>query len=83
MATTRDALHRLVDELPKRELSAARRYLEYLRNMGDPVLRAFLEAPEDDEELSEDEAEALREAYEDVRAGRLTSLEEVKRELGL
>ena len=83
MATTRDALHRLVDELPKRELSAAWRYLEYLRNMGDPVLRAFLEAPEDDEELSEDEAEALREAYEDVRAGRLTSLEEVKRELGL
>ena len=83
MATTRDALHRLVDELPKRELSAARRYLEYLRNTGDPVLRAFLEAPADDEELSEDEAEALREAYEDVRAGRLTSLEEVKRELGL
>lgn len=83
MATTREALHRLVDELPKRELSAARRYLEYLRNMGDPVLRAFLEAPEDDEGLTEDDEAALREAHEDVRAGRLTPLEEVTRELGL
>jgi len=83
MATTREALHRLVDELPKRELSAARRYLEYLRNMGHPVPRAFLEAPGDDEELTEDEEAALKEAYEDVRAGRLTPLEEVHRELGL
>jgi hypothetical protein len=41
----RDALHRLVDELPESELTAAERVLHYLRATADPVLRALLEAP--------------------------------------
>ena len=45
---TKDELHTLVDQLPERELEAAGRYLEYLRDIHDPVLRAFLAAPEDD-----------------------------------
>ena len=51
--TIKEDLHRLVDELPKKELPVAKRYLEYLRNMGDPFLRTLMEAPEDDEEESE------------------------------
>ena len=67
--TIKEDLHRLVDELPKKELPVAKRYLEYLRNMGDPVLRSFMEAPEDDEEETEEEtAMRLR------RPGRNTSV---------
>jgi hypothetical protein len=39
--TIKEDLYRLVDELPESEPHAAKRYLEYLRNMGDPVLRAM------------------------------------------
>lgn len=42
------------------------------------VIEETLEVLDDDEAL-----EALRESEEDVRAGRLFSLDEVKRELGL
>ena len=57
--TIKDDLHRLVDELPEEELHGAKRYLEYLRNMGDPVLRALREAPIDDEPSSPEERTAL------------------------
>jgi hypothetical protein len=44
--TVRDDLHHLVDELPDAELLAARRYREYLRDVGtDSVLRALTSAP--------------------------------------
>ena len=55
--TIKEDLHRLVDELPKKELPVAKRYLEYLRNMGDPALRVMLEAPEDDEPSDDPEDE--------------------------
>ncbi|MBI4504565.1 MAG: hypothetical protein HY691_03440 [Chloroflexi bacterium] len=84
MATTEDLradLRRLVDQLPESELHTARRFL--LRCVHDPLLRKLLEAPEDDEELTEEDVVALAEAYEDIKAGRVYTLEEVKRELGL
>ncbi len=81
--TIKEDLHRLVDELPKKELPVAKRYLEYLRNMGDPVLRALMEAPEDDEPETEEERAAVAEAYEDLAAGKVITLEDVKREFNL
>ena len=81
--TIKDELHRLVDELPARELHGAKRFLEYLRNMGDPVLKALLESPEDDEPETEEEATAVAEAYEDLAAGRVIPLDKIKRELDL
>ncbi len=82
--TTKDRLHRLVDELPDDEARAAERYLLYLRDTArDPVLRALLEAEEDDESETDDERAAVEAATADVLAGRLTPLDEVKRELGL
>jgi hypothetical protein len=81
--TSKEELHRLVDELPETEGYAAKRFLEYLRNMGDPVLRAMLEAPEDDEPETEEERAAVAEAYEDFKAGRMVSHQELKREFGL
>jgi hypothetical protein len=66
----KEELHRLVDALPEREVAAARRYLEYLRDVGsDPVLRAFMAAPEDDEPLTEEDEAAIREAEEEVARG--------------
>jgi hypothetical protein len=77
-------LHRLVDELPESEVPAAERYLEYLRLAGqDPVLHAILTAPEDDEPETAEERLAVDEAREDIRAGRVLDLDQVKRELGI
>ncbi len=79
--TIKEDLHRLVDELPKKELPVAKRYLEYLRNMGDPVLRAFMEAPEDDEEETEEERALVHEARQEYLGGETRPWEEVRKEL--
>ncbi len=77
----REAVRRLVDELPEAELQSARRFLEYLRNLGDPVYRAFLEAPLDDEPLTPEEEAAIREGQAEYRAGKARPWEEVRAEL--
>lgn len=78
----RKALHRLVDELSDSELDAARRYLEYLRNVGgDPVLQALMEAPLDDEPETKEEAAAVREAREQYARGEVRTWEQVREEL--
>ena len=81
--TIKDDLHRLVDELPEEELHGAKRYLEYLRNMGDPVLRALREAPMDDEPETPKERAAVLEAYKDLAEGKVVSFDEIKREFGV
>lgn len=70
---TKEELYKLVSELPDSELDAARRYLEYLSNPNDPVLRALVETPEDDEPLSKDEEQAINEAKEDLKKGRFVT----------
>lgn len=73
----KEELHRLVDALPEGEVAAARRYLEYLRDVGsDPVLRSFMAAPEDDEPLTKDDEAAIREAEEEVARGEAIPWEE-------
>ena len=79
----RDTLHRLVDALPESELAVAERFLNYLRATADPVLRALLEAPLDDEPETEEERRAMQEAREELARGDVRTLEEVRRELGL
>jgi hypothetical protein len=71
-----DTLHRLIDELPESELTAAERFLHYLRVTTDPVLRALIEAPLDDEPETEKERQAVHEAREELARG------QVRRELG-
>ena len=80
---TREELRHLVDDLPDSELDTARRFLQYLRDTADPVLRAFLDAPEEDEPETDEERAAVAEAREDFEAGRVVPLEEVKGEFGL
>ena len=49
----------------------------------DPVWEAFLNAPLDDEPLTEEDTQAIEEAEEDIAAGRVKPWKELKRELGL
>lgn len=81
--TAREALHRIVDDLPETDLPAVRRVLEALRVTADPVLRALLTAPADDEPDDDDFDGGLTEARREVASGKHLSHEEVKRELGL
>jgi predicted transcriptional regulator len=46
---------------------------------GDPVLNALLNAPEDDEPVTQEEEEAVQRAREDIAAGRVYTHEEAKR----
>lgn len=80
--TERERLRALVDDIPETEVHAAVRYLEYLRFLEeDPLLKALREAPPDDEPVTEEDRAALEEAWEDVRQGRLTPHEEVRRRM--
>ena len=80
---TKERLHESVDALPEGKIGAANKYLECLVNECDPVLQAFLNAPEDDEPLSEDELKAIEEGRKAVAEGRVELWEDVQKELGL
>lgn len=88
MATNeRDRLQGLVDSLAPQDLSAARRFLEYLRDAGsqsdDPVRQALARVAVDDEPDSPEDAELTQEALDAVRQGAVHRHEDVKREFGL
>ncbi|MSQ14004.1 MAG: hypothetical protein EXR47_07750 [Dehalococcoidia bacterium] len=86
MATLQDVrkeVRKLVDKLPVSELEHARRYLEFLSIQPDPVRQAILNAPLDDEPVSEEDRVALRRARKAVKSGRVVTNETLKYELGL
>jgi hypothetical protein len=49
----------------------------------DPVTLSLLNAPVDDEPLTEEDNEALEEADEDIRCGDVMATQELRRRLGL
>ena len=49
----------------------------------DPVWELFKNAPLDDEPLTEEDKQAIKEANEDFAAGRFVTHEDLKKELGL
>ncbi|HLF03723.1 MAG TPA: hypothetical protein VI855_00675 [Dehalococcoidia bacterium] len=79
--TIKDELHRLVEELPEGELQSAKRFLEYLRNMGDPLLQALMAAPYDDEPTTPEEDKGAEEAWQEYLRGEARPWEEVRKEL--
>jgi len=78
----RHELHELVDALPEAETHAAKRYLEYLRYRQLPGLQALLDAPEEEEELTEATRNRLRERLQEAEAGHTISHDEIQREFG-
>lgn len=67
--TVRESVHRLVDILPDDRLEDV---LDYLAEISEP-----------DEPLSADTRAAIDEGLEDIRAGRIMSLDEYRRTRGL
>jgi hypothetical protein len=80
--TTKERLHKLVDELSELEAERALSLVE--KNREDPVIAAFRDAPEDDEPWTDDDEAAIAEVRADQAAGLPTiPLEEIERELDL
>jgi hypothetical protein len=75
--TTKEALHRLIDELPDDQAE------RLLRGIPDPVLQARALAPIDDESETPEEAEAVAEGIADLERGDVLTTEQLRRELGL
>ena len=78
---TKERLHELVETLPESEWEDAERALLEVRAKYDPILRAILNAPYDDESVTPEEEEAVREAYEAIERGDVISHEELRRRL--
>ena len=83
MATTKDDIHRVVEQLPRAQFEAAIQYLRYLRDFSDPAMGNFAEDAECDCDLSAEDIAAIEEGLEDIRAGRLTPIGDMRKELGL
>jgi len=64
--TTRERLHKLVDELSEPEADDALRYIAQRRE--DPTIAAFRDAPEDDEPVTAADEQALAEVHADRAA---------------
>ena len=80
---TRQELKDLIDCVPTDELIAVKRYIQYVIDMQDPLLKTLADAPVDDEPLDNSDLVALKEAWEDVAAGNLISNEALKTRLGI
>ena len=78
----RERLRRLVEFVPKGDLQAAERYLEFLVGP-DPVVRAMVNAPDDDEPFTEEDRKAVEEAERDLEAGHGIPHSEILAKYGL
>ena len=67
--TVRDELHKIVDELPEEELLELRQFVNDLKD-----------DTEEEETVTAESLAAIREGLEDLKAGRTTSWEQIKRE---
>ena len=79
--TSRDQLHEIVDMLPESDLASAQRLLQALPE--DPVLRALLAAPLDDEPVTDEDRCAIEEAEASILTHGTISTAELRRRLGL
>ena len=80
MTTTKDDIHRVVEQLPSAQFDAAIQYLRYLRDYSDPIMGSL---PEYDEDLPPEDIAAIEGGLEDIRSGRLTPIEDVIPETAL
>ena len=77
--TTKDALHRLIDELPDDALPGVERYLATVRD--DPMMRVLMAAPLDDEPATPEEDASARAALDRYRRGDYLPGEDAKARL--
>jgi hypothetical protein len=79
--TTKERLHKLVDELSEQEAETALVIVE--RRRDDPMLQALAAAPVDDESADADEDAGAAEALAAHRRGEAVGSEDLRRELDL
>ena len=75
--TGKERVHKLIDELPDTPMEEVHRRIIDLRD--DRVLRGFLEAPEDDEQLDEEDIAAIEESKAEIARGEVSDWEDVER----
>ena len=80
---TREEVKDLIDCVPTDELLVVKRYVQYVIEMQDPVFRSLMDAPVDDEPLTEEDIAAMKEGEEDIAAGRLIPAKDLYKELGI
>jgi len=80
MAITREQARELLDAVPDDRLSEAAAALEPL---ADPMLVVLLNAPEDDEPLTDEDRAAIAEGKADIARGDVVSADEMKRRFGV
>jgi len=76
----REEVKYLTKSMTARELEKAIKYLQSL--VGQTMEEALTNPLYDDEHLTEEDKIAIAKAEEDVNAGRVYSLDEIKRQLG-
>ena len=79
----KNRLAELIEQLPEAEMQAAVRYLEYLKDRGDPYLKFLMSVPEEDEELTDEFQRELDRAWKDIDDGQVISSDQLKQELEL
>ena len=79
----RDELSRVVSRLPDEDVQATLAFATELASRRGPLEERLAAAPDEDEDISDDEAAAIEEGIADRGAGRTYSSEEVKQELGI
>ena len=79
---SREKLKRLIDELSDQELHAVARYMCSLHLSEDRVAASLAHVPVDDEPVTDADLTAIDESDADLAAGRVVTLEELRRELG-
>ena len=79
----KNRLAELIEQLPEEEIQAAVRYLEYLKDRGDPYLKFLMSVPEEDEELTDEFQRELDRAWKDIDDGQVISSDQLKQELEL
>lgn len=82
MADTRQLAHELIDRLPDVQLTGL---VHFLETIIDPAIAALTNAPVEDEEISDEEQQAVLEAREEVlrNGGKGIPHNEAMRRLGL
>jgi hypothetical protein len=73
----RDDLHAMLDAIPEERLAAAR---EALAALADPVWLALMNAPDDDEPLTDDDLQAIADGRDDAENRRTITLDEYERQ---
>jgi hypothetical protein len=79
LAQQRQQAHLLIDVLPEEKLSAVRSLLEVLV---EPLSRSLATAPIEDEELTPETVDALKQASASLDRGEGVSHDEILREFG-